>query len=321
MMTADPRGAAGRDALNTAQTARDLVLAGAAWFEAAGLGFHHGTDNALDEAAVLVLHALQLGFDTPEAELDRVLDAQERARAIALLEARVTTRRPAAYLTGEAWFAGLPFHVDARVLVPRSPLAELVEAEFTPWIDPAGVRRILDLCTGSGCIGIACAVYFPQAEVTLADLSDDALAVARSNVERHGLAKRVRVVRSDVFNSLAGQRYDIIVSNPPYVPRAEFEALGPEFAHEPALGLVAGADGLDIVVRILCDAAGHLEAGGILVVEVGNTQDALAERFPEVPFLWLDFARGGEGVFVLDREQLLLHQTTFDRAAASRTGT
>lgn len=320
MTSADPRAAAGRDALNTAQTARDLVLAGAAWFEAAGLGFHHGTDNALDEAAALVLHALQIGHDAAEAELDRVPGAQERSRAVELLEARVTTRKPAAYLTRETWFAGLPFYVDERVLVPRSPLAELIEEEFTPWIDPADVRSVLDLCTGSGCIGIACAVYFPQAEVTLSDLSDDALAVARINVERHGLAERVRLVRSDVFASLAGRCFDIIVSNPPYVPREEFEGLAPEFAHEPAFGLVAGEDGLDIVVRILRDAAAHLNAGGILVVEVGNTQDLLVERFPEVPFLWLDFARGGEGVFLLERDQLLQHQAGFDQAAGSRTG-
>lgn len=321
MTPADTRGAAGRDALNTAQTARDLVLAGAAWFEAAGLGFHHGTDNALDEAAALVLHALQIGFDAPEAELDRVLEPTAQARAVAMLEARVATRKPAAYLTHEMWFAGVPFYVDERVLVPRSPLAELIEAEFTPWIDPAGVQRVLDLCTGSGCIGIACALYFPQAEVTLTDVSEDALTVARINVERHGLAERVRLVRSDVFVSLAGQCYDIIVSNPPYVPRAEFESLDPEFAHEPALGLVAGADGLDVVARILRDAAVHLAPGGILVVEVGNTQDILAERFPEVPFLWLDFERGGEGVFLLERDQLLQHQAVFDRVAASRSST
>jgi ribosomal protein L3 glutamine methyltransferase len=315
MTHADPRRDDGRDALNTAQTARDLVIAGAAWFEAAGIGFHHGTDNALDEAAALVLHALGLGYDAPESAYDRLLDDAERTRAVDLLKARVATRKPAAYLTRETWFAGLSFYVDERVLVPRSPLAELVEAEFTPWVDPGRVRRILDLCTGSGCIGIACALYLPRAEVTLADLSDEALAVARINVKRHGLEQRIRLVRSDVYDALAGRCYDIIVSNPPYVPRTEFEGLGPEFAHEPALGLVAGADGLDIVVRILRDAADHLGTGGILVVEVGNTRDILVEQFPEVPFLWLDFARGGEGVFLLEREQLLQHQASFERAA------
>lgn len=312
MTAADTRA---RAALNTAQTARELVRHGAAWLDAAGLGFHHGTDNALDEAASLVLHALRIGYDQPDDVLDRELTASERAHAIDLLEQRVATRKPAAYLTREAWFAGLPFYVDERVLVPRSPLAELVEAEFTPWVDPPAVGSVLDLCAGSGCIGIACALYLPQAEVTLADLSDDALAVARINVDRHDLADRVRVVQSDLFAALAGRCYDIIVSNPPYVPRGEFERLGAEFMHEPALGLVAGDDGLDIVVRILREAARHLTARGILVVEVGNTQDALVERFPDVPFLWLDFARGGEGVFLLERDQLLRCQDLFDRAA------
>jgi ribosomal protein L3 glutamine methyltransferase len=306
-------------ALNTAQTARELIRHGAAWFDAAGLGFHHGTDNALDEAASLVLYALRIDYDQPDEVLDDELTAPGRARAIELLEQRVATRKPAAYLTREAWFAGLPFYVDERVLVPRSPLAELIEAEFTPWVDPPAVRQILDLCTGSGCIGIACAMYLPQAEVTLADLSDDALAVARINVERHGLPERVRVVQSDLFAALAGRCYDIIVSNPPYVPREEFERLGAEFTHEPALGLVAGEDGLDIVVRILSGAARHLTARGILVVEVGNSQEILVERFPDVQFLWLDFARGGEGVFLLEREQLLQYQAVFDRAAARTT--
>lgn len=318
MTVADPHRSDIPAALNSARTARDLIEQGAAWFEAAGLGYHHGTDNALDEAAVLVLHALGIGYDEPEAVLDRPLNDTGRAAAIALLERRVATRKPAAYLTREAWFAGLPFYVDERVLVPRSPLAELIEEEFTPWVEPSAVHRILDLCTGSGCIGIACAHYFPHAGVTLSDLSEEALAVARINVERHGLAGRVEVVRSDVFAELAGRRYDIIVSNPPYVPGAEYAGLVAEFSHEPGLGLVAGADGLDIVVRILRDAAAHLTDTGILVVEVGNTQDNLAECFPEVPFMWLDFARGGEGVFLLERAQLLAHMTAFVQAAAVR---
>jgi ribosomal protein L3 glutamine methyltransferase len=209
--------------------------------------------------------------------------------------------------------------VDERVLVPRSPLAELIEAQFTPWLEPSGVRRILDLCTGSGCIGIACAQYFPRAHVTLADLSPDALAVARINVDRHDLAGRVSILQSDVFAALAGQCFDIIVSNPPYVPRREMAGLATEFSHEPELGLVAGDDGLEIVLRILRDAARHLTAAGMLVVEVGYTQEILVERFPDVPFLWLDFAFGGDGVFLLERDQLLQHRAAFEQAAGART--
>jgi len=318
MTDVDSRGAGIRGALNTARTARDLIRRGARYLDAAGLGFFHGTNNSLDEAASLVLHALQIGYDQPGEVLDRVLTDVERERAIDLLERRIATRKPAAYLIGEAWFAGLPFLVDERVLVPRSPLAELIEAQFTPWVNPAGVQRILDLCTGSGCIGIACARYFPAASVALTDLSPDALEVAKINVVRHGLGGRVNVLQSDVFSALEDQRYDIIVSNPPYVPRDEMEGLAAEFRHEPALGLLAGDDGLDIVVRILCNAARHLTSSGILVVEVGNTQDILVGRFPDIPFTWLEFAYGGDGVFLLERGQLEQHQAVFEQAASAR---
>jgi len=296
-------------------TARELISHGAALFEQAGLGFHHGTDNALDEAALLVLHALGIGYDQPDSVLDRPVSPADRQRVEALLERRVATRKPAAYLTGEAWFAGLPFHVDERVLVPRSPLAELIEAAFAPWADPARVGAVLDLCTGSGCIGIACAYAFPGAQVVLSDVSGDALDVARRNIALHKLDARVEAVASDVFSGLAHRQFDIIVSNPPYVPHDELAALDPEFGHEPALGLAAGADGLDIVLRILRDAARHLHPGGILVVEVGHTEQALVELFPGLPFVWLEFERGGEGVFLLEREQLVAHQTQLDAAA------
>ncbi|MEZ5540510.1 MAG: 50S ribosomal protein L3 N(5)-glutamine methyltransferase [Pseudomonadota bacterium] len=317
-MTASDSNPRGSDALNTAQTARELIHGGAELFSTAGLGFHHGTDNALDEAAALVLHALQIGYDQPGSALDRPLSGPERSRVIDLLERRVATRAPAAYLIREAWFAGLSFYVDERVLVPRSPLAELIEAQFIPWVEPAAVHRILDLCTGSGCIGIACARYLPQAAVTLSDVSPAALAVARINVARHELAERVDIVESDVFTALAGRRYDVIVSNPPYVPAAELAELDAEFGHEPGLGLAAGADGLDVVVRILRDAAGHLTPAGVLIVEVGATQDILEARFPQVPFMWLDFAYGGDGVFLLERGQLLQHQAVFAEAAVAR---
>ena len=318
MKAADSPAADTRDALLTANTARELIHRGAGYFKAAGLGFYHGTDNALDEAASLVLHVMQIGYEQPDEVLDRAVTRAERARIIDLLDRRVSTRKPAAYLVREAWFAGLPFFVDERVLVPRSPLAELIEAQFTPWVNPDGIRRILDLCTGSGCIGIACARHFQQATVTLTDVSPDALEVARINVDRHGLEDRVTIRQSDVFSALEGQCYDIIVSNPPYVPRNDMNTLAPEFRHEPALGLVAGADGLDIVVRILRDAARHLVGSGILVVEVGNTQECLVERFPDIPFTWLDFAYGGDGVFLLERDRLEQHQAAFELAATVR---
>lgn len=305
----------------TLSTARDLIVWGAQQFSIAGLAFEHGTDNARDEAAALVLHVLGIGYDQPDAVLDNEVSPTERARIIKLLEQRITTRKPAAYLINEAWFAGLPFYVDERVLVPRSPIAELVEDGFTPWIDPARIRRILDLCTGSGCIGIACAYAFPNARIDAADISSAALDVARKNVVRHNLAGRVRLLESDVFDNLSGEVYDIIVSNPPYVSTAEMAQLPNEFLHEPAAGLVAGSDGLDIVVRILKDASRHLAGDGILIVEVGYSQNSLVAQFPEVPFIWLEFEYGGEGVLLLEAAQLTAHQATFDRVAAQRAAT
>jgi ribosomal protein L3 glutamine methyltransferase len=299
-------------------TARDLIHHGAALFTRAGLTFAHGTDNAEDEAAALVLHTLGIGYDQPDSVLDRQLTDAQCASVQTLLEARASTRKPAAYLVNEAWFAGLPFYVDERVLVPRSPIAELIEAGFYPWIDPQRVSRVLDLCTGSGCIAVAAALAFPDAEIDAADISGDALDVARVNIQRHGVGERVKPVVSDVFSGLAGQAYDVIVSNPPYVPLAEMEHLADEFRHEPELGLAAGFDGMDIVVRILRDAAQHLADAGILVVEVGHYRDILVALFPEVPFMWLDFEYGGEGVFLLDAGQLNACQESFNKAARRR---
>ena len=301
------------------KTARALIEWGAEQFDRAGLVYGHGTDNALDEAAALVLHSLSIDYDQPDSVLDMPLAEPDFARARQLLELRVKTRRPAAYLMDAAWFAGLPFFVDGRVLVPRSPIAELIAARFEPWIDPQSIGNIVDIGTGSGCIAIACATAFPRAMVDATDVSSDALDVARINTARHGLEARVKLIESDLFAALAGKTYDIIVSNPPYVPREEVEQLAEEFHHEPESGLLAGDDGLDIVVRMLGEAANHLAADGILVVEVGYTHEALQAQYPDVPFIWLDFEHGGTGVFLLEAAMLEQYQAIFDRVARQRS--
>jgi ribosomal protein L3 glutamine methyltransferase len=260
---------------------------------------------------LLVSHSLHLPIRFPEQYLAANVTAQERDATLMLLQQRVETRKPAAYLTGEAWFAGLPFHVDERVLVPRSPLAEWIERGFEPWLQSESIERVLDLCTGSGCIAIACAAHFEHAQVDALDISADALCVARQNVERHGLQDWVNLIESDLFEALEPRRYQLIISNPPYVSRSEMATLAEEYHQEPAIGLAAGNEGLDIVVRILAEAGDYLEPDGILVVEVGNSQDMLVELFPDVPFLWLEFERGGHGVFLLDAQQVGQYQKVF----------
>lgn len=291
-------------------TIRDHIRRAVSRFHEAGLFFGHGTDNAWDEARLLVLHALWLPWETPDAYLDCRLEAQEAATVQALLDQRIEQRIPAAYLTGHARFAGLDFMVDERVLVPRSPIGELIERGFSPWLQQAPAS-ILDLCTGSGCIGIACAVRFPQAQVVLADLSVDALAVAEQNIEMHGLQDRVEARWSDGFDGLPGERFELIVSNPPYVDAEDMADLPDEYLHEPQMGLAAGCDGLDLVRRLLAEAADHLTENGWLLIEVGNSECHVRQQWPQVPFEWVEFERGGHGVFVLSAAQCRAFQSLF----------
>ncbi len=275
------------------------------------LYFGHGTDNALDEALQLVLHGLHLPADCPDILLEGRLLPTERSHLVVLFRRRVEERIPASYLTNKAQFAGLPFYVDERVLVPRSPIAELIEQHFYPWIDPDGVNNILEIGSGSGCIAIACSYGFPDAMVDAVDLSEDAVAVARINIENHGVGDRVRVKKSDLFSALNGRCYDLIVTNPPYVDRADLESMPAEFLAEPRMGLEAGEDGLDLIVQILLESPAHLEENGVLICEVGNSAEALEQLFPELPWSWLEFERGGHGVFAVDRNTLDAHQSLF----------
>jgi ribosomal protein L3 glutamine methyltransferase len=269
-----------------------------------GVFFGHGTENARDEAAALVYFVLGLAHDAPPGVLKRAVSAAQAARVDALLERRIAERIPLPYLTHEAWFAGLRFYVDERVLIPRSPFAELIERRFAPWIEARRVGRILDLGTGSGCIALAAAKAFPRARVDAVDIDKAALEVAAINRRRLRLTRRVRLIESDHFAALSADSYDIIASNPPYVGAREMRGLPREYRHEPRLALESGREGLDSVGIILRDAARHLRPRGLLVVEVGNTERALQRAYPRMPFTWLDFERGGGGVFLLTREQL-----------------
>ncbi|HTC53486.1 MAG TPA: 50S ribosomal protein L3 N(5)-glutamine methyltransferase [Steroidobacteraceae bacterium] len=284
-------------------TVQGLIERGARRLRRARVFFGHGTDNARDESAALIWHAL--GLPAPTARSYRRVTSKDEQRQVReLITRRIRERTPAVYLTGETWFAGLRFRTDPRALIPRSPIAELIERGFAPWVEPRRVRRVLDIGTGGGCIAIATARRLPHARVDALDISAPALELAALNVRRHRLGRRVRLLQSDYFSALGAERYDIIVSNPPYVGAREMRSLPAEYRHEPPLALASGRDGMDAVRAILKDARRHLNPGGILIVEVGNTQVAVQRAFPRLPFTWVTFERGGGGVFVLTAQQL-----------------
>ncbi|PCH53000.1 MAG: 50S ribosomal protein L3 N(5)-glutamine methyltransferase [Cellvibrionales bacterium] len=283
-------------------TIRDYIRYGASLFKRRGLYFGHGTDNAWDEAVALVLHAVDMPAHSGQEVLDARLTDNEKQLVAEIFELRCA-HRPTPYITNEAWFAGLRFYVDDRVLIPRSPMAELIEKKFVPWLYEQP-ENILDLCAGSGCIGITCALVFTDAKVLLSDISTDALEVAEQNVSEHGLIERVRTVESDLFANISGT-FDLIVTNPPYVDANDLATMPEEFRNEPSLALASGPDGLDFTRRLLREASAYLNDNACLCVEVGNSRRHLEAEFPQVPFSWVELERGGHGVFVLYRDQLV----------------
>ena len=299
---------------NNPETVRSIILSGAERFTEAGLVFAQGMPEAIDEAVYLCLSALGRPLDMDEAAFDDVLCDEDIHKVNAYYDQRIAERRPASYITRRAMFAGREYYVDERVLIPRSPFAELIENGFRPWVDPGRVTRILDMCTGSGCIAIACAHQFPAAEVTASDISEEALEVARINRSEHGLEDRLTLIRSDLFRDIGQQTFDVIACNPPYVSEAEMQQLPAEFDHEPSLGLTAGEEGLDLVVPILARARDYLTDDGVLFLELGYTWPDLQQRFPQVPFMWLDFEYGGEGVLTMTARELEAYRSQFEQA-------
>ena len=288
-------------------TLRDYMRWASSEFMRQKLDFGHGFGSALDEAVYLVLFALELPWDWSEKYFDCVLTNSERDRVYAVLQQRIKSRMPAAYISREAWFCGLSFYVDERVLVPRSPIAEMINERFEPWIDAQRVDSILDLCTGSGCIAIACQYAFPEAQVSASDISLDALEVARINLDKHGLENDLTLYESDLFNSIPAQKFDLIVSNPPYVDAEDMANLSDEFKSEPSLGLEAGDDGLVLVDKMLVQAQDYLSDHGLLVIEVGNSQTAMMAKYESLPLSWIDFEHGGNGVFCITADELKKH--------------
>ncbi|QFU22149.1 50S ribosomal protein L3 N(5)-glutamine methyltransferase [Shewanella eurypsychrophilus] len=300
------------EAVTELRTIGDMLRWGVSRFNDADIYYGHGTDNAWDEVIALVFHALHLPEEIGQQVINSNLTSSEKHKIVELIIRRVRERLPVPYLTNKAFFAGLEFFVDERVLVPRSPIAEMIANRFSPWLYNKPVNRILDLCTGSACIAIACAYEFEEAEVDALDISSDALDVAQINIENLGVMSRVFPIESDIFSAIPkGPHYDLIVSNPPYVDAEDIDDMPDEYQHEPAIGLASGRDGLDLTKRILANAADYLTEDGLLVVEVGNSMVQLTEQFPDVPFTWVSFENGGDGVFVLTRDQLVENETLF----------
>ena len=289
---------------NKPKSIRKLINDVADHFAESDIYYGHGTDNAMGEAFYLVLAALDLPFDLTNAQLNQTVDPEASSSVWKLAIRRVDDRIPVAYLVNKAWFAGMPFYVNENVLIPRSPIAELIEEKFRPWIQPDTVKNILDIGTGGACIAIACAVAFSQSRVDAVDISPAALDVAQKNVEAYRLGKRVKLIESDLYAALGDQKYDLIIANPPYVDAKDMRALPAEYRHEPRLALAAGDDGLDIVRRIIKNSGKHMNKEAVLIVEVGNSQPAMESAFPDLPLTWLEFERGGEGVFLLTAEDL-----------------
>ena len=286
----------------------DFIRWGGTLFQKTDLFFGHGTDNAFDEAKTLVFFALNLSWQSPEYLFSSRLTNYEKEAVTELFRRRIESRKPAAYLTGEAWFAGLKFIVNESTLVPRSPIAELIAQDYRPWVEPEEVTHILDMCTGSGCIGIASLQACPNAIVDLVDLSEDALKVAQQNIEKFQLQDVATAIKSDLFSNLANKKYDLIVSNPPYVDKIEMDALPEEFKQEPRMGLEAGKDGLDLVRIMLAEAAEYLNENGTLIIEVGVSQYFMEQVYPELPLFWFEFENGGEGVFAIQKSELDVFQ-------------
>jgi ribosomal protein L3 glutamine methyltransferase len=300
------------------RTICDFIRYATSRFNEANLSFTHGFDSALDEATFLVLHTLHLPHDMPPAYANAQLLDAECFAILARIDKRLQ-RIPTAYIAQEAWFAGMAFKVDENVLIPRSPIAELIESGFSPWLS-ANPERILDLCTGSGCIGIAAASHFAEAQVDLVDISDAALKLARFNVAQFGLEHRVEIIQSDLFRALKGRKYDLIISNPPYVAEAEMLGLAAEFSKEPVLGLVSGTDGLDAPLAILDEATDYLTKDGLLVLEVGASEATLMAMLPDLTGQWVEFSRGGSGVVVITAHELASYRPQLKRAIAERNG-
>ncbi len=299
------------DIITTLQTIRDYIRWGASQLSENEVFLGHGIATPLHESATLVLHALFQPYNLDECYMAATLTVAEREKVVQLLNRRIKERIPVVYLTHEALFAGLSFYVDSRVLVPRSPIAELIEQRFSPWVDEDQVFNVLDLCTGSACIAIACAYAFPEAQIDAVELSDEAIEVANINLEKHELSDELGLYQSDLFDQLPKKPYDIIVSNPPYVAIQEWEALPSEYHKEPEMGFIGGVSGLDLVIRILADANDYLSEQGILIIEVGSSAETLQQLFSEIPFYWLEFERGGDGVFLLTAEQVQQYHQLF----------